>query len=158
MDIWNSRMRIQWLCFLFHELFKHLHPMRYIFQQVRFCKLYLHPLTRLIKNNQLQNRYMVIRKSFMIKTLNSQSFLANVSACTLLGFVWSILPALGWSYYDLEGGLNSTHCSVKWADPSWNVLSYNVTILIFVFLVPLTFITIVNYKLVLLVIQFLLYF
>jgi hypothetical protein len=65
-----------------------------------------------------------------------------IIASALLSLIWSTAPFFGWSFYSLEGGLTS--CSVEWADRSWNVLSYNVTIWIFGFLVPLALIVYCN--------------
>ena len=56
----------------------------------------------------------------------------------------------GWSYYSQEG--SRTTCSVEWEDPSFNVQSYNVTILVTVYVIPLTLIVYFNMGIVLTVI------
>ena len=75
----------------------------------------------------------------------------TIGLCILLSLLWSALPFFGWSYYSLEGGLTS--CSVEWASQEWNVYSYNVTIFVFAFLIPLIFIVYCNIKLVIIVIN-----
>ena len=85
----------------------------------------------------------------MLKTTDAQSWLLVAMVCVLSGLVWSLFPAVGWSYYALEGA--HTSCSVKWEDPSVNVVSYNIAIFIFVFAIPLIFMLVTNYKLVFLV-------
>lgn len=66
----------------------------------------------------------------------------KILACILLGLFWASLPLLGWSYYSPEG--LGTSCSVEWNEKSFNVLSYNITILITVFLIPLILLIYIN--------------
>lgn len=72
--------------------------------------------------------------------------------CTLFGLLWSILPIFGWSHYSIEGAYTS--CSVEWNERSLNVISYNITIFIFVFIIPLAAIVLSNLKVYLLVTRF----
>jgi hypothetical protein len=44
-------------------------------------------------------------------------------------------PMFGWSHYSLEGALTS--CSVEWFEKSFNVISYNISMFIFVYFIPL---------------------
>ena len=67
-------------------------------------------------------------------------------SCLVLGLIWPILPLFGWSHYTLEGALTS--CTVEWAERSFNVVSYNITIWICGFLIPLIIIVYTNYKLI----------
>lgn len=53
---------------------------------------------------------------------------------------------LGWSYYSLEGALTS--CSVEWKDKSWNVITYNITIFVFVFIIPFLSIMLIHVKII----------
>jgi hypothetical protein len=57
-------------------------------------------------------------------------------SCGILGVVWGCLPLIGWSYYSLES--HKTSCCVEWADGSLNVLSFNISLFILVFLLPLS--------------------
>jgi hypothetical protein len=84
----------------------------------------------------------------MLKTAETQPWLLAAVICLSTGLGWSLLPTVGWSYYALEGA--QTSCSVKWEDPSFNVVSYNIAMFLFVFIVPLTFLLVTNYKLILL--------
>ena len=69
-----------------------------------------------------------------------------IVVCILLGLTWSVLPLLGWSHYSFEG--SHTSCSVEWNDKSLNVVSYNITMFGFVYLIPLVAIIITNVKLI----------
>ena len=82
----------------------------------------------------------------MMKKITVQVVYMTVLVCVLLSLTWSTAPFFGWSYYSLEGGLTS--CSVEWADRSWNVLSYNITIWIFGFLIPLAVIVYCNIRII----------
>lgn len=84
-----------------------------------------------------------------IKSINTKTVLIVVLICVLGGVFWAILPLFGWSYYSLEGSLTS--CSVEWYERSFNVISYNVTIFVFMFFIPLLLIFGSNLKLVLIV-------
>ena len=64
--------------------------------------------------------------------------------CLFLGIFWSILPVLGWSHYSLEGILVS--CSIEWDEKSFAVQSYNITVFIFVYLIPMAIIIVFNYR------------
>ena len=59
-----------------------------------------------------------------------------------MGLVWSLAPLLGWSEYSLEGALIS--CSVEWNKRTVSVMSYNITIAVFVFVVPMLVFIITN--------------
>jgi len=68
----------------------------------------------------------------------------------ILSLIWPSAPLFGWSYYSLEGGLTS--CSVEWSDKTPSVVSYNITILITVFFIPIIIIATTNILLVIKVI------
>jgi hypothetical protein len=55
-----------------------------------------------------------------------------------------IYPKKGWSHYSFEG-INIT-CSVEWREKSLNVISFNVTILLLVFVIPLVLIIAVDFS------------
>ena len=66
----------------------------------------------------------------------------RVAICLFMGLFWSIMPIFGWSYYSPEG--LGTSCSIEWNKHSFNVLSYNITILAMVLFIPLAIIIYAN--------------
>ncbi len=86
--------------------------------------------------------------------VNSSSSMAKTKVAIILSFIlaliWPLAPIFGWSYYSLEGGLTS--CSVEWSDKDLSVVTYNMTIFVTVFLVPIIIIITANSLLVLKVI------
>ena len=71
----------------------------------------------------------------IIKKITFEITYKTIALCLALSLIWSVSPFFGWSYYSLEGGLTS--CSVEWSDSNWNVYSYNITVWIFAFIIPL---------------------
>ncbi|RNA43725.1 vertebrate ancient opsin-like [Brachionus plicatilis] len=88
-----------------------------------------------ITKNPLENSKNKIQKTYL-----------SILMCVLVALVWSVLPIIGWSYYSLEGAMTS--CSVEWKDRSLNVVSYNLTVFLLVYFVPLLAIIMVNFKLI----------
>ena len=91
------------------------------------------------------NRYLSIfypNSSFQLKYFYS---FCLIISCVILGSFWAILPLVGWSYYSLES--HRTSCCVEWLDRSTNVISLNVSLFIFVFLLPLSIMVFVCFKL-----------
>ena len=86
---------------------------------------------------------------FVNQQIKLTKIYSAILICLLLAFLWSILPWLGWSYYSYEGF--ETSCSVEWKDNSLNVISYNISIFLFVFLIPFAIILFTNLKLVILI-------
>ena len=84
---------------------------------------------------------LINSKSITYKTC----FLA-ILLCTFLSAIWTIFPLLGWSYYSAEGIKMS--CGVEWQDHSLNVISYNISMFIFAFIIPLIIIAITNAKII----------
>ena len=89
-------------------------------------------------------RYVVLKKPSLLKKLTFGTYFKVISLCAFFSILWAVLPFFGWSYYTLEGALTS--CSVEWADWSPDVVSYNIAIWIFGFIVPLTAILYCNIK------------
>ncbi|CAF1936528.1 unnamed protein product [Rotaria magnacalcarata] len=54
------------------------------------------------------------------------------------------MPLFGWSFYDYEG--IGVSCSIKWTERSVNVISYNISILIFVYFSPVIIRLVTNLK------------
>ena len=91
-------------------------------------------------------RYYVIYKPMSIKKITFKFKIMSIVVCLLLGLLWPVLPLFGWSHYTLEGGLTS--CAVEWAERSFNVVSYNVTIWVGGFVLPLLVISFTSFKLI----------
>lgn len=53
----------------------------------------------------------------------------------LIGIFWAIMPIFGWSQYKHEGLMIS--CSVEWKKKTPTVISYNICIILFVYIIPL---------------------
>ncbi len=76
--------------------------------------------------------------------------------CLLFSLFWSMAPFLGWSHYSFEASL--TGCCVEYKSRNINVISYNIAMFIFVFIIPFGFILESNIKLLFLIINILCYF
>ena len=98
-------------------------------------------------------RYYIIYKPFNISKITFKLAGLVIIGCIAFSLLFTILPLFGWSYYSLEGSLTS--CSVEWADRSWNVMSYNITIWLFGYIIPLSVIIYCNIKTLRIVISFL---
>ena len=66
-----------------------------------------------------------------------------------MSLFWSAVPIFGWSYYSLEDGIVS--CSVEYNEKSLNVISYNIGMFIFVFILPFGITIYTNIKSILIV-------
>lgn len=97
-------------------------------------------------------RFIIIYRPMSIKGITFKSCYIMSGVCIFLGAFWAAMPVFGWSYYSLEGALTS--CSIEWYERSFNVMSYNITIFIWTFLLPLVVIVFCNLKLVFIVIFF----
>lgn len=62
--------------------------------------------------------------------------------CWLYGFAWSICPILGWGHYS-EG---EHQCSMDLVDRGANVLSFNICLIIFCYILPICSIINCNFK------------
>jgi hypothetical protein len=78
-----------------------------------------------------------------LKKLSNKTCVCLTIFCMLIGLFWSSIPILGWSNYTCK----KSGCSVNLKGTSWNVISYNVSMLVFVFFVPLFIILGTNIKL-----------
>lgn len=66
--------------------------------------------------------------------------------CSLLAFVWASMPLLGWSHYSLQGF--GTCCSIEWTRRTLSMISFNITLFVAVFFLPLVIIGLVNFRLI----------
>nr|QVK45899.1 G protein-coupled receptor [Proales similis] len=80
-------------------------------------------------------RFYIIYKPMEIRSVNFRNTMIVIAGCCLNGLFWSTMPLIGWSHYSIEGA--GTSCSVEWNERSLNVTSYNTSIFMFVFLIPL---------------------
>ena len=77
-----------------------------------------------------------LKLSYFRSRIDMKKTLRSIGLSCILGVIWPIMPLLGWSHYSLEGNLTS--CSIEWSEKSFNVISYNITILICVFIIPVS--------------------
>lgn len=91
-------------------------------------------------------RLYIIYCPMNIKLISLRTSLLTIAICLLFGFLWAAFPLVGWSRYSLEGALTS--CSVEWNERSLNVISYNVAMFLFVYIVPLIVLVATNIKLI----------
>ena len=89
-------------------------------------------------------RYDILKNQKNEKSISNKIIIKLVIISLALSFFWSGAPILGWSYYSLETGLVS--CSVEYNEKSLNVISYNIGIFIFVFILPFGITTYTNIK------------
>ena len=94
------------------------------------------------------NIMVVISLERYLSTIGKGFSNLQVSLLILLsvfsGFFWAVLPLIGWSYYSLE--ISEVSCSVEWLEKSLNVISYNISIFLFVFFVPIGIICFTNIR------------
>ena len=90
-------------------------------------------------------RYYIIQKPMNAKNLNIKLMIKAIVFCAFISLFWSSMPLFGWSYYSLEEG--KTGCCVEYKEKSFNVISYNVSMFVFVFIIPFSFIIASNIKL-----------
>ena len=89
-------------------------------------------------------RYDILKNRENEKSISNKIIIKSVIISLALSLFWSGAPILGWSYYSLESGLVS--CSVEYNEKSLNVISYNIGIFIFVFILPFGITTYTNIK------------
>lgn len=80
-------------------------------------------------------RYYVIKNTLINGAISEKTKIKIIILCLLSGFFWAVLPLLGWSSYTLEK--SKTTCSVVWHEKSFLVYSYNVTVFLFVYFIPI---------------------
>ena len=86
-------------------------------------------------------RFYLIRGSLKI---NSKIIIKSVIICCLIGLFWSTMPLIGWSYYTFEDGMIG--CCVEYKKRTFNVVSYNIAMFVFVFIIPFGIIVFTNFK------------
>lgn len=86
-----------------------------------------------------------------MKRINRKFSAITVLACIIVSAFWAFVPFLGWSHYTLEGA--NISCSIGWRSRSFNVLSYNLTVFLFVYIIPIAVLILTNIKIIFLVIN-----
>ncbi|CAF0751637.1 unnamed protein product [Adineta ricciae] len=81
------------------------------------------------------NRYWMIVTPHREYLLTFQTAYISVVLSVLGGLFWATTPMFGWNNYTLEGVLTS--CSICWQARTVNVISYNVAMFIFAYVLPL---------------------
>ena len=89
-------------------------------------------------------RYGILKNRENKKSISNKIIINSVIISLVLSLFWSGAPILGWSYYSLETGLVS--CSVEYNEKSLNVISYNIGMFLFVFILPFGITTYTNIK------------
>ena len=89
-------------------------------------------------------RYLILKNNKNLRSMRFRSVAKSIYFSILFGLFWSGKPLVGWSYYSSDG--NKISCSVEWKQKNLNVVSYNIGVFIFVFIVPFTLIIVTNLK------------
>ena len=92
------------------------------------------------------DKLFAVYKPLLARSFTVYNRLHIVLACGMFALFWALMPLVGWSHYSMEA--SRTTCSVEWAERSVSVTSYNMAIFFFVFLLPVSVIVVVNFKLV----------
>ena len=91
---------------------------------------------------------MVIHKTYerAERKKNFKQTIILIIVSLFIGLFWALTPFFGWSEYSLEGSMIS--CSVEWNKRTPSAMSYNVSMFIFVFIIPFTTILSTNIMLI----------
>ena len=89
-------------------------------------------------------RYRTVSDPLNYKAHSQSETIIAAFVSMSIGFFWSMAPIVGWSHYSLEGALIS--CSIEWHERTASVISYNIMISIFVYLLPLAIFTFTSAK------------
>ncbi len=90
-------------------------------------------------------RWMAIRTPLKHHKITIRSQILAIIACWFCGCIWASAPLFGWNRYAFEGAYTS--CSIVWNDNSVDVFAYNITIFVFVLIVPVVLIVLFNISL-----------
>ncbi|XP_076458636.1 pinopsin-like [Babylonia areolata] len=86
------------------------------------------------------DRYIVIVRPLASSMVTQRVASLAILVCFLMGFLWTVLPVLGWNHYTLEG--IGVSCSVSW-QPGTDAgdSSYIFSLFVFCFVLPLVTMT-----------------
>lgn len=80
------------------------------------------------------SRYIVITRQMSAVVVNNTVSATMLAFCYIVGLFWSAIPFSGWTRYEYEA--IGTTCSVALDSSDFYVLSYNICIFVFCYLVP----------------------
>jgi hypothetical protein len=80
------------------------------------------------------------------KKMKTKKIMNIIILCLALSLFWTLCPLFGWSTYSLEDSL--TGCCVEYKSRNIYVLSYNISMYIFVFTIPFGYILAIIIKLI----------
>ena len=98
-------------------------------------------------------RFRTVSDPLNYKPKSKIQTLIAILVSLFMGIFWSAAPIFGWSHYSLEGALIS--CSVEWHKRTASVLSYNIVITVFVYILPLIVFTFTSIRIFVMVCLFL---
>lgn len=142
MDRWSLFDCWYWFRHVFCWMLKHILNILYI-----NGKVLIFFLLEFFKVNKMFFIVPRLKLSYFQSRLDVDKAAKSIVTSCVFGIAWPIMPLLGWSRYSLEGDLTS--CSIEWAERSFNVISYNMTILVFVLIIPVSIIIYCDIKLIL---------
>ena len=89
------------------------------------------------------DRYYTMKNPY--RSFSKLKLMAAIGSCFLLSLFFATMPLFGvWSNYTLEDG--NIGCCVNYKSRTFNVISYNVCMFVFVFAIPFTLIIVTNIK------------
>ncbi len=89
-------------------------------------------------------RYYMFRSPLEYSKLKFKTTFNIIISCVLSAFIIASLPIVGWSHYGYNPNLFT--CNVEWNEPSLNVRSYIVFIVVTVYISPLYLIIFTSIK------------
>jgi len=89
-------------------------------------------------------RYYMFRSPFEYSKLKFKSTFKIIISCVLAAFIIASLPIVGWSHYKYNTNLLT--CDVEWNEPSLNVRSFIVFIVVTLYISPLCLILFASIK------------
>ena len=123
---------------VFRGLFQHLSNNRYITGKVIFNQNSCF-FNALYHSNKvifiLWDRLYIVYKPLNVNERPLSPIYFAIGVCIILSLMWATLPLVGWSHYTFEG--LGTSCCIEWSEKTFNVQTYNVAMLVFIFLLPL---------------------
>lgn len=104
-----------------------------------------------VNNSMHRNRYFTNARlcySWMKRALLAKISLwkrtGQILLCLFMSAFWSTMPFFGWSSYTKNGV--ETSCTPDWKSSEFGVVTYNFSVFVIVFLIPLFFMTAINLK------------
>ena len=79
-------------------------------------------------------RYFIMIKSQKQTEIRKSQTMTKILFCFLFGFLWAILPLIGWGSYSLEGIHIS--CAPNWKSNTISDKSYTLSMFVFVLFIP----------------------